>query len=288
MEHHSSLGTQIGESANEMTDFFVILPCNVKDEKFLNTIATYTTQLPKRFNLVGNWYVGLSEISYTKSWRNLRDTPTLGLRSANYSRFFVFDYGFKAQVFTTPHALVDKLNYVYEVMWDVEKEHSQDVDAMKPIKFSFTPSNEYVQIEAGILVVNGKKELVYPDLGYELSNILGFDVPIKPREKSATIQGIRSPDLSGHIRSLYVYSDIVSPSIVGDEHANILRIVPVANSRFGTDIDTVFTNPYYYKVNNREFSKITIYIKDDVGKTVPFEYGRLVVTLHFKKWINIT
>ena len=36
-----------------------------------NTLTQYVTKLPDRFDLLGEWEVGLSEIQYSISWYNV-------------------------------------------------------------------------------------------------------------------------------------------------------------------------------------------------------------------------
>src|SRR5258708_31078824 len=60
--------------------FYITLPSNVVSQQFAdNTIANYLTILNQRISLEGQWNVGLSEISYTKSWYNVLDSHKIML-----------------------------------------------------------------------------------------------------------------------------------------------------------------------------------------------------------------
>jgi hypothetical protein len=52
---------------------YVTLVSNVKlaSQYGGNTIAEFRTQLGHKFSLVGDWVVGVVEVSYTKSWYNV-------------------------------------------------------------------------------------------------------------------------------------------------------------------------------------------------------------------------
>jgi hypothetical protein len=52
---------------------YVILVSNIKSVSQFgkNTIAEFQTQLGRKFSLVGNLVVGITEVSYTKSWYNV-------------------------------------------------------------------------------------------------------------------------------------------------------------------------------------------------------------------------
>ena len=82
--------------------------------------------------------------------------------------------------------------------------------------------------------------------------------------------------------SLYVYSSIVEPRIVGDKIAPLLRIVPITG-RHGEMVTTRFDHVQYIPVLSREFGSVETEIRDDTGRPVPFERGKVTVTLHFRR-----
>ena len=66
--------------------------------------------------------------------------------------------------------------------------------------------------------------------------------------------------------------------IVGDSLAPLLRSLPVGGSHGATVYDR-FTNIHYVPL----FKLIEMNIKDDTGRFVPFEYGKVTMTLHFRR-----
>ena len=44
-----------------------------------------------------------------------------------------------------------------------------------------------------------------------------------------------------------------------------------------------FNSIHYVSLLRKEFGTIEIDIRDDTGRRVPFEYGRVTVTLHFRR-----
>ena len=57
-------------------------------------------------------------------------------------------------------------------------------------------------------------------------------------------------------------------------------------NRLGLSVDVVsksFDNVQYIPVLHKEFTTIEIDIRDDAGRRVPFERGRVTVTLHFRR-----
>ena len=93
--------------------------------------------------------------------------------------------------------------------------------------------------------------------------------------------GVTDPNLDS-ITSLFVYSDICQYSLIGDASAPLLRIVQVKNDDERM-VTKTFPHVYYTPVAKKNFGTVEIYIRDDTGVKIPFAYGKLVVTLHFRK-----
>jgi hypothetical protein len=89
-------------------------------------------------------------------------------------------------------------------------------------------------------------------------------------------------DVMKGLNSLYVYCPLVEPRMVGDAQVPLSRIVPV-EGRDGEMISRVFDPIQYCPLLQRPFQTVEIYIRDDTGSIVPFERGRVVVTLHCRK-----
>ena len=82
--------------------------------------------------------------------------------------------------------------------------------------------------------------------------------------------------------TIYVYTDVVESRIVGDSVAHLLRALPVGGSH-GETVSDRFTNIHYVPLLYSHFKSIEIDIRVDTGRRVPFEYGRVTVTLHFRR-----
>ena len=53
-----------------------------------------------------------------------------------------------------------------------------------------------------------------------------------------------------------------------------------ATGNLGDLIHRLYTTPQYIQVSRKEFNIVEIDIRDDTGRPVPFEFGKVVVTLH--------
>jgi hypothetical protein len=89
-------------------------------------------------------------------------------------------------------------------------------------------------------------------------------------------------DLNGSLRMLYVYCDIASFTLVGDTKVPLLRVCDT-EGKYGQTIQRTFTHPHYVPLGRNEFETIEINIYNELGQPVPFEFGKAVVTLHFRR-----
>lgn len=90
--------------------------------------------------------------------------------------------------------------------------------------------------------------------------------------------------LQGTINSLYVYCDLIKPSLVGNYESQLIRRVEIPNDKnFGDNCEINYSQPQYYPLVSHEFNSIEIDIKDDTDKTIEFGFGKTGITLHFRK-----
>ena len=96
---------------------------------------------------------------------------------------------------------------------------------------------------------------------------------------------VTSPYLSlstGNVSSLYVYTNIIHSQYVSDLKVPLLRIVGV-EGQHGKSVTKPFDQPQYLPVRRQTLNAIEIDIKDDAGDSILFQYGKVVVKLHFRK-----
>ena len=123
----------------------------------------------------------------------------------------------------------------------------------------------------------------------DLPDILGFGAwsgdsttSLTSSARSMFVRASSIVDLRRGFESLSVYSSIVELRIVGDKIALLLRIVPITG-RHGEMVTTRFDHIQYIPVLSREFGRVETEIRDDTGRPVPFERGKVTVTLHFRR-----
>ncbi len=208
-------------------------------------------------NLRGRWEVALAEIQYPRTWRNIeRDT--------------VFYY----------YARADAEGVLHEVL--VPEGHYEDVEAVldvirdalpeKAIKLEYRPQSRKVEIElAEDYVVYWKDQL--------LKSLLGIQ---RDAHTGPGVYKAKYPvDMMIGFYSLYVYTDIIQPVLVGDAAVPLLHVVPI-EGRYGDYITKTYTKLHYVPLQAIHFESIEMNISTDTGKDVQFDYGKVVVKLHFR------
>ncbi len=114
-----------------------------------------------------------------------------------------------------------------------------------------------------------------------MSDILEFNDITSDADHSIMLPANSVVDLRRGFESLYVYSSMDEPRVVGDKIVPLLRIVPITGQH-GEMVTTRFEHVQYIPVMSREFGTIEREIRDDTGRPVPFERGKVTVTLHFR------
>ena len=288
-----------------MEGFYVTLPSNVKGV-VENTIGNYTTYLPSPIILDSDWKVAITEIFYTNSWYNLKKecVVTINERRLKENEVNSLD----------PHGVLIEAGR-YENIDDIVKQINDYFKDNKEYKAKEEEMTRDIaghpKYETPELLVNSHTRSLHQkvkpmpsrrflefefeeELGqligaYKGSEYVTADVSCWSNFKDVNKAKIllapkRSYDLTGGHHSLYVYSDIVDFSNVGDTKCQLLRVAEIpSTSKYGDHVHVAFKNPYYLPLANRNISSIEIDIKDDSGQTIDFKFGRVEVVLHFVK-----
>lgn len=110
-----------------------------------------------------------------------------------------------------------------------------------------------------------------------------LNIPKVPEHRDLNIVGNVPINLLAECHTLFVYTDIIESSRVGDSYTQLLNVVPVpTKSEFGEQVFVRYERPYYRRVSKSDFEEIEVDIKDDTGTTVPFRFGRTIITLEFR------
>ena len=275
--------------------FYLTLPSNSSLQYYPeNTLTHFTTQLAQPVNLQGQWEVGLAEIQYPHTWHNLTEKEGLiFLRKQGGEKILKLPAG----EYDTPEELIAGLNQLFEekqppytvrtntlertplrivtldqLTYETPRPNESAMIPNQPdVVFSYHPITKKASIK-----IQPHCEMV---MSPTLKIMLGMH---ESHMAEGTHEGIHVVDVSQGFYSLYVYCNLIEPRPVGDSSVPLLRIVPI-EGRNGQMITKVYQHIQYLPLLQKHFSTIEIDIKKDTGERVPFELGKLVVTLHFRK-----
>jgi hypothetical protein len=280
----------------------IVLASNVKTYAEQNTIANFKTKLSSSLNFSGDWECGLTSISYTNSWYNLVTAQkiTLSIFDEGYEKVVDKDQYVDSGRYDTIDELLTVINeIVQELLKDLTYDKRADIKV-----------EEYTRLVVIKQAYNGNK-ILFLNFPEELCYVLGFDKKDMDKTKETAMAKYQNDmnypdledyqlkpmtnqekyyvalhpyDLSGGYHSLYVYSNIVKPSHIGNSFTQFLGLVEIPNNvKFGEQVVIKYQNPIYVPLILKEFDTIEIDIKSEFGESVPFEFGRSIITLHFRK-----
>ena len=248
-------------------NFYVVLPSNASTITFpANNQHTFKIKIPALAPLKGNWNVGLAEIQFPVLWKNVID----GYLTVRFEE--------------EANPLQCKLHDgIYETLDELLEEI---FNALSSAQLQNDVVLRYDKILNRIsLDVRDKAKGFAIGFSKNIMNMLGLTKKEGEYYKTGTYVGT-SPDISEGFSALYIYSNVVQSRIVGDTMAPLLRVVPLKRKEktHPSSVNWVrFQHVQYSPVNKTQSDTIEVNIRRDNGDVVPFESGKVVLTLHFKK-----
>ena len=262
------------------SDFYLVLPSNSSMHLHPNnTLTNYVTMLPRRISLSAEWECGLVEINYPHNWFNVREKDGVFTIQPETGR--LDEYGVSRDCYRTfiDASYYDNPDTLFRAI------NKKLIMSPKSKKNRVKLSYSNISQKATVHLSPNTKLTMTEDMGH----MLGFPSAVlssptrtysfKPFELRSVV------DLNQGLESLYVYSSVVEPRIVGNSVVPLLRIVPITGKQ-GQVVSTHFDNVHYLPLLGKEFGNVEIDIRDDTGRPVPFERGKVTVTLHFRRRKN--
>lgn len=277
--------------------FHVTLPSNSSHHVYgRQSPSHYKTLLQRELNVdPADWEFGLSELSYSRTWPNVRGAwlhvylPKMPQRERMQHVVVPL---------TLPDGRYESASHLVDSLEDLLKhtlEVSQNVGAVRLIYNQDTKKTDvYCEYSYGIC------------LGAVLSIALGFGEfkqtfikhgnvappPLEP-DSDGEINVVEAWDASTSsplrtdphrtLTTLYVYADIVPPQLVGHSHVPLVRAVVDRGQSKDETVSIPFSNVHYLPLSRGTIREIEIHITDDTGRDIAFVDGRSVVKLHFRK-----
>ena len=245
----------------ETTQFYLHLPSNSSLDKFPdNTLTEYRVGLPQTITLAGEWKVALTEIHYPHSWNNIRGDFMNRILLPNE------DFPIWEVLIIPP----GHYSTIEDVIAKMDELVAKDQRFKDDVKFTYDSFSRKVTVH-----LENNTGISLRDISY----LLGFS---GPRVISKTVTAEREADIEDGLHDLYIYCDIVKAQYVGNALVPLLRIAPVEGVD-GQRISKSFLHPQYIPVDRKVFETIEINIKRDTGESVSFEFGKVLLTLHFRQ-----
>ena len=274
-----------------------------------NTLAHYITDLPRLIDMTGEWECGLAEIQYPHTWYNIGMYDTWFFLNETIAMDLTPSARISAGYYKSPMSLMNHVNKGLNSMATDKTRAKLSYSAItQKMTLHMTPGTEFtVPRRSAMGRMLGFESSVISSPPSTVPVILGsiMSATISAAEATSTdgnpstalfLPPKETPDgpyayrkeaehvvqMDQGFDTIYVYTDVVESRIVGDSVAPLLRALPVGG-RHGETVSDRFTNIHYVPLLYSHFKSIEMDIRDDTGRRVPFEYGRVTVTLHFRR-----
>ena len=292
------------------------LPSNVhSDSGFENKTAQYKTTLIRSIELypANAWEVAVVQWEYPVTWYNLTDDDVTSIKytkrtlcpiSANpnqpklnfknkmepvhpFRETVIGDSAIGCSNTNLASSSSEIENYKYESgefnigpnnftkNQNLIKHINQAIPYKLKARFSYHPNSG----KCSVRIEGGQKIVFHPNF----ARMMGFnDNELNAYSEARTFMARFVIDLNAGFDHLFLYTDCIKPSVVGNTEAPLLCTVPVQR-QWGRYTSHIFEHPHYFPVALTRLQQIEISIRSDSGNLVQFEKGKVVVTLHFKK-----
>lgn len=269
-----------------MDHFYITLPSNSSEDVYgKQPMSSYKTYLAKQLDLnVDEWEVGLAELIYPHTWFNLIDA-TFSIKIQEDNEWGWLDLRVPDALYETPQDLMQAITDAVN--------QAMPTSLRGRILFIY---NELLRkltafISPGYMVRFGKSLSIALGLGDDVTTLKcsrdkGHHGTVRMPERivydNDKIVADFVMDLDRGLHTFFIYSDIVESQLVGDSHVPLLRTIAVTG-RNGEVVSHSFDNIHYVALSRSTFQELLIHISDDTGRRVPFQYGRVIVKLHFRR-----
>ena len=278
----------------------ITLVSNVLNNNFTstsNTIAQFKTYLNPKLCLSGShWFVGIKEILYTKSWYNITQTHKIILYNEAGEILNEFNPIYDnlhiiAGYYDTPKKLVDEINLQLRRIIDLRKipiVHYNEINNLIHIECGLKDNLKvfpyFGEEIASLLGLKEKSNQYYYETGRNIDNIATTIINNDIMQNNDIIYAQYPVEITRGYHALFVYTNIVYPSRIGDTSSQFLQAVEnPKKTKFSENYFRNYDRPQYKKVLYNEIDNIEISIKDDNAELIPFKFGRVLLTLTFKE-----
>lgn len=261
-------------------DFYITLLSNSSMTYYPeNTTSHFITKLPQHVTLEGEWLIGLTEIQIPLTFQHISEKlKNTELVFAHEERSCLSGQCLEVVnnfYFIIPSGLYENMD---ELLKEINK-HTKE----SHLEFS-RKAGGYVHVKPTCECKDVDHFFQPSD---SMKKILGFQ---RHRDGKIFVDEETFGDCPANLNNalptnLLIYSDLCAPYITGDVYTRLLRNVRINFQKYnyGSVMVKNFSPPNYFPLLNSSFQTIEIDIRDEFGKSIPFDYGTVTITLHFKR-----
>jgi hypothetical protein len=95
-----------------------------------------------------------------------------------------------------------------------------------------------------------------------------------------------SARFNANLAHMYMYTNIIEFSNVGDIYAPILKVINLDSCTPGKEVLHVYYNaPQYFTVKGNSLKDVEVQLKDSLDDFIHFEHGVVLLVFHFRKFV---
>lgn len=272
----------MGDSASIGDGMSLLLMSNASYDYFpKNTNSSFKVKLEQSIRLPDDAYeVALTEVQLPTRWSNVSEGCILVERTVHIRSELVNEID---GTDTTTKPFPSK-TYVYIRKGRYES-HQQLTEAIFTAfdekNLSHVVSVAFDEI-ANCYYFPLKESNTTLYLTSDLQELMGFEGPKLFRRLN---RSTATPDINAGLSAALIYSNLVRPWDVADTKASLLRSVPMARV-VNNHGHYEFVNPMYVPVQSFSGDVLETDIRRDDGTRIPFEGGKVTLTLHIRRATN--
>ena len=255
-------------------------------------MSNYKSKLAKPIQLnVDQWEVGLAEIHYPVSWHNVMNAE-FKVRKLVKNEWKFIEGSIPNNRYQSVNHLLSILHQkLAEILGDDQKSNIAFTQLDTRHVKLYMADNYILYLSSSLTTALGfggdcmfgkQPDQDYMDFTqYKIfGNESGENCDFKLKNNS--IHSTYVADVNRGVKTFFVHSDIIESQLVGDQFVPLLRTISVTG-KTGEMITQSFTNIHYMRIQRSTFQEIELHITSDTGLNIPFQDGRVIAKLHFKK-----
>ena len=274
--------------------FYCQFPSNAStDINKDNTLSRYTNNFKQPLELKEDYDVGLAEIQYPQSWNNVRAKSntieiTYSYPKSKKERYMVKEVppGYYENI----PDLIDVIKSIYGSTRDRRLTAAKVTLIGLEITYNSTTRRVFVNADNMKLKIKRANGTMHTPKVYQaqiklnddVARLLGFkNGTVIKKGKSVTSDFAATR--SGGLHNMYVYTDCIHPQPHPDGNVNILRTIAIDEELSKTYVSKRFQKIFYYPLKMKTINSISFDLRDDTGKHIGFDIGKVLIVLHFRK-----